>query len=113
MNSPLVLRICSVSALVYFFGNWHVLLQTKKFNKMSDSSSDSEVECISSQPESHDVVPSSILYQLKFIGGGSRSGKTLQYMLKEGKSLPYSTQSITKKGKGWKIFLRTNKNTTF
>ena len=80
---------------------------------MSDSSSDSEVECISSQPESHDVVPSSILYQLKFIGGGSRSGKTLQYMLKEGKSLPYSTQSITKKGKGWKIFFRTNKNTTF
>ena len=66
--------------------------------------SDSEIERVSSEkstPEWFDAVPFSKDYQLKMFGGGcSKSGTKLIFPLKKDKSLPYTTSTTTKKGRG-------------
>ena len=71
---------------------------------MTSSSSESEVELISSQksaPVEYDKVPQTQEIQMKLYGGQcSRSGTKLRFKLLEGKDLPYHTTAITKKKKG-------------
>ena len=70
---------------------------------MTDSASGSEFEVVSSQKdkESFDFVPSPKEYKFKCFGTEcSKSGTRFLFHLKEGKSLPYETFTITKKGKG-------------
>ena len=71
---------------------------------MSGTSSESEVELISSQkspPVEYDKVPHTQEIQMRLIGGVcSRSGTKLRFKLLEGKDLPYHTTAITKKQKG-------------
>lgn len=74
---------------------------------MFDSDSDSELEQVSSltsSPESFDLVPKNIDYKIKLFGPEcSKKGISFLYTLKEGKELPYSTKTVTKKAKGWLI----------
>lgn len=72
---------------------------------MEPSDSDSDIEEVCSQPAapvSHDSVPETKDFKLKFYGAtqGSKSGTKMSFKLKEGKSLPYYTITTTKKGRG-------------
>ena len=72
---------------------------------MSDSESDDggieRVESVNSIPETFDVVPNTTEFKFKLFGSQcAKSGTNLVFPLKKGKELPYSTKTITKKGKG-------------
>ena len=72
---------------------------------MSGSSSESEVELISSQktaPVEYDKVPHTQEIKMRLFGGqcSKKSGTKLCFKLLEGKDLPYHTTTITKKKKG-------------
>ena len=59
------------------------------------------VNSVSSTPESFDVVPSKLDFRIRVFGEGcSKKGTSFLYTLQEGKALPYSTRTVTKKGKG-------------
>ena len=70
----------------------------------SDSDSGSEIERVSSEkraPPTFDKNPFDQDFRFKLFGQHcSKSGTKFQFPLKEGKILPYSTITITKKGKG-------------
>lgn len=66
---------------------------------MCDTDSDSDFEKVSSQkvPETHDIVPDDIDYNIKVTG---KSAAKFTFTLKKGKELPYQITIVTKKEKG-------------
>ena len=69
---------------------------------MSDSESDSGIERVDSgAPLEFNTVPLTQDFQLRICGSQcGKNGTKLVFPLKAGKTLPYSTTTITKKGKG-------------
>ena len=63
----------------------------KKAIRMSDSSSDCEIErCESEKEEFFDSVPSTQLFTIKLKKTGGKTYRVIEYELKEGKLLPYT-----------------------
>ena len=75
---------------------------------ISDSESESELErcsSVKSAPETFESVPETKEIPFKMFGSSCpRKGTNFMFTLKEGKTLPYWTTTITKKGLSKQIY---------